>query len=143
MMAKHFNILLVDDSEADARLFQIALREVAPRVSLYWVASGEEAIEALHRTDRFRDITGFDIVILDLNMPGNSGLEILQRIRGDAETRIRPVLVMSSSQDPRDVRRSYELGASSYFVKPMTLAGIHDVCQIIARYWLELAELPS
>jgi len=142
MAPKHFNILLVDDSEADARLFQIALGEVAPRVSLYWVASGEEAIQALQGVDRFRDISGVDIVILDSNMPGNGGLDILQRIRGDEETRFRPVLVMSSSQDPRDVRRSYELGANSYFVKPMTLAGIQDVCQIISRYWLELAELP-
>jgi CheY-like chemotaxis protein len=139
---KHFNILLVDDSAGDARLFEIALREVAPRVTLYWVASGDEAIEALRRGDRFKDIAGFDVIILDLNMPGNGGFDILGRIRGDAEMRIRPVLVMSSSRDPRDVRRSYELGASSYFVKPLTLDGIQDVCQVIARYWLELAELP-
>lgn len=143
MESRHFNILLADDSAADARLFEIALREVAPRVSLYWVASGDEVLEALQRKERFREITGFDIVILDLNMPGNGGLEILQRIRADAELRIRPVLVMSSSRDQRDVRRSYELGASSYFVKPMTLEGIQDVCGIIARYWLELAELPT
>ncbi len=139
---KHFHILLVDDNAADARLFEIAIRDVAPRVTLYWVSSGDEALEALRRGERVRDIDGFDIVILDLNMPGNGGFDVLSRIRSDAELRIRPVLVMSNSRDSRDIRRAYELGASSYFVKPMTIEGIHDVCQVIARYWLELAELP-
>ncbi len=143
MTPQHFNILLVEDSFTDARLFEMALREVAPRVSLYWVATGAEALEALKRQDRFKDVLGVDIVIVDLNIPVADGFEILQTIKSDAGLRLKPVLVMSSSFDPQDIRRAYNLGANTYFVKPMTLEGIHDLVRCIARYWLEMANLAS
>ncbi len=138
---QHFNILLVEDSATDARLFEVALREVAPRVSLYWVATGLEAIEALKRQDRFKDILGVDIVIVDLNMPVTDGSETLETIKKDAGLLLKPVLVMSSSFDPEDIRRAYSLGANTYFVKPMTLEGTHQLVRTITRYWLEMAEL--
>lgn len=140
---QHFNILLVEDSFTDARLFEMALREVAPRVSLYWVATGAEALEALRREDRFKDVLGIDIVIVDLNIPVTDGFEILQTIKTDAALRLKPVVVMSSSFDPLDIRRAYNLGANTYFVKPMTLEGIHDLVRCIARYWLEMAKLAA
>jgi chemotaxis family two-component system response regulator Rcp1 len=139
---QHFNILLVEDSPSDARLFEMALREVAPRVSLYWVATGSEAIEALRRQDRFSDILGIDVVIVDLNMPVTDGFETLEVIKKDAVLCLKPVLVMSSSFDPEDIRRAYRLGANTYFVKPMTLEGVHHLARCVARYWLELARLP-
>ena len=138
---QRFNILLVEDSAADARLFEMALREVAPRVSLYWVATSAEAIEALRRQDRFRDVLGIDVVIVDLNMPRTNGFETLELIKNDPGLKLKPVLVMSSSGDPEDIRRSYLLGANTYFVKPLTLEGLHHLVRCVARYWLEMAAL--
>lgn len=143
MTAQRFNILLVDDSPSDARLFEMALREVAPRVSLYWVATGEEALEALHRSERLRGILGVDIVILDLNLPPTNGLTVLQRIKEDEKLVAQPVVVMSSSSDPDEIRRSYQLGANAYHVKPMTLEGTQELLRCIARYWLDMARLPK
>jgi CheY-like chemotaxis protein len=140
---QRFNVLLVEDNAADARLFEMALREVAPRVSLFWVATGAEAIEALRRGDRFKDILGIDIVIVDLNMPGTNGFETLDTIKKDPVRMVTPVLVMSSSADPDDIRRSYAMGANTYFMKPITLEGVHHLAFTIARYWLELAALSA
>lgn len=139
---QHFNILLVEDSSADARLFEMGLREVAPRVSLYWVATGSEALEALKRQDRFKDVLGIDVVIVDLNMPGTDGFEVLSVIKTSADLRLKPVLVMSSSANSEDIRRAYALGANTYFVKPMTLEGSQHIISNITRYWLDLAKLP-
>jgi CheY-like chemotaxis protein len=138
---QRFNILLLEDSASDARLFEVALGEVAPRVSLYWVATAAEAIEALNKGGRFKDILGIDIVILDLNLPGTGGFETLELIKRDTALMTKPVVVLSSSFDPDDIRRSYQLGANTYFVKPMTLEGIQNLTRCVARYWLELAAL--
>lgn len=143
MRPQHFNILLIEDSVADARLFEMAVREVAPRVSVYWVATGAEGIQALKREDRFQDVLGVDIVVLDLNMPVFDGFAILETIRKDDDLRSKPVLVLSSSSDSNDIRRSYQLNANTYFVKPMTLEGIHHLALGISRYWLDLAKLPD
>jgi CheY-like chemotaxis protein len=140
---QHFNILLVEDSSTDARLFEMALRETAPRVSLYWVATGSEAIDALKRQDRFKNILTVDVVVLDLNMPLTDGFETLSAIKKDAELAVKPVVVMSSSSNPEDIQRAYSLGANTYFVKPMTLDGTNQMTRCIARYWLEFAKLPS
>lgn len=142
MTPQRFNILLIDDNASDARLFDVALREVAPRVTLYWVATAEEGIEALKREDRFKDVLGFDIVVVDLNMPLSDGFELIEKIKKDPTLMLKPVLVMSSSADPEDIRRCYRLGANSYFVKPMTLEGIHTMVRCVSRYWLDLAKLP-
>lgn len=73
IVPQRFNVLLVDDSQAAAKLFELAMREVAPAASVYWVASGEEAIEALERRGRFIDVLGFDVVVMDMNMPRADG----------------------------------------------------------------------
>lgn len=141
MTPQRFNILLVDDSEADARLFELALREVAPRVTLYWVATGDEALEAVQGGDRFKDVLGIDIVVLDLNMPKMGGFQVLEKLK--ASNTLVPVIVLSSSRAVNDVERAYQMGANSYLVKPMTIEGLHDLVRGISRYWLELAKLPA
>lgn len=141
MTPQRFNILLVDDSEADAKLFELALREVAPRVTLYWVATGDEALEAVQRGDRFKDVLGVDIIVMDLNMPKMGGFQVLEKLK-ESNTLI-PVIVLSSSRSVNDVERAYQMGANSYLVKPMTIEGLHDLVRGISRYWLELAKLPA
>lgn len=142
MTPQRFHILLVDDSESEAHLFQDAMREVAPRVTFYWVATVQEALDALGRRERFQDVLGFDIVITDLNMFPMDGFQLLQRVREAEQTANIPVLVMSSSRAAEDIQRAYRCGANSYFCKPMTLEGTLELAACIARHWLELALLP-
>jgi two-component system, chemotaxis family, response regulator Rcp1 len=143
MTSQRFNILLIDDNPADARLFEAAMREVAPRVTLYWVATGQEGKEALERRDRFQDVLGFDIVVMDLNMAPIDGFELLKGIREVPGLASIPIIVMSSSRNPDDIERAYRCGANSYIVKSVTLEGAYDAAGCIARYWLEIVALPS
>lgn len=142
MTPQRFNVLLVDDRRTEARLFEIALADVAPRVTFYWVATSDEAIEALRRTGRFKDVLGFDIVVLDLNMPGKDGFVTLERIKGDPDLALKPVLMMSSSDDLGGIEKCYRLGANSYYLKPLTIEGMRELVRSLVRCWLEFAKLP-
>ncbi len=130
---QRFNILLVEDNPADAHLFQAAMKEVSSRVTIYWVATGKEGLEALERRDRFQDVLGFDIVVADLNMTPPDGFELIQRIRQAPKLAATPVVVMSSSRNPQDIERVYLCGANSYIVKSVTLEGAYDAAACIAR----------
>jgi CheY-like chemotaxis protein len=83
------------------------------------------------------------LILLDLKMPKVNGLEVLKQIRGNEETKYIPVIILTSSQDKKDIITSYELGANSYIVKPIDFVKFHQVIQQITLYWLILNEQPS
>jgi len=138
-----FQILLIDDTESDAKLFEIALREAAPRVKLYWVGTAKEGIEYLYQEGRFRDVGPVDLVLCDLNMPATSGFEFLARIKSDPALKIVPLVIYSASSSPSDMRRCYLLGANSYIVKPMTVEMMVQQLKSLVHYWLETVSLPG
>ncbi len=143
MLTSEFQILLVDDSNADASIFEMALAEASTRVKLYWVASGDEALEFVHGKGRFEGILPPKIVVLDLNMPGATGFEVLKAVRADPKTRHLPVVVFSTSSAQKDVNMAYALGANAYFAKPMSLEMYISKVRVIIQHWLDLALLPS
>lgn len=144
MKRQRFNILLVEDSLTEAKLFETILREVAPRASMYWVQTAQEAVEALHGSERFRDVAGFDIALLDLNLPGIDGFSLLEQLKGQRlQHGFTPLIVFSNSRNPKDINRAYELGANSYVTKPATLDANHEAIRLMARYWLEVCALPD
>src|SRR5271169_4986097 len=85
-----FQILLVDDSESDAKLFELALREAAPRVKLYWVASAKEGLEYLHQENRFQGVGPVSLIVCDLNMPDMNGFEFLTKLKKDSALKALP-----------------------------------------------------
>jgi two-component system, chemotaxis family, response regulator Rcp1 len=138
-----FQILLIDDNEADAKLFELALREAAPRVKLYWVATAAEGIEYLQQQNRFGDVGAVDLVLCDLNMPAMTGFEFVAKVKEDSALRITPLVVYSGSASPMDIRRCYLMGANSYISKPMTMGTMVQQLQALVHYWLEIASLPG
>ncbi len=142
LLSSEFQILLVDDSNADASIFQLAVAEASARVKLYWVASGEEALEFVHSRGRFEGLLPPKIMVLDLNMPGPTGFDVLKAVRADAKTRHLPIIVFSTSSAQKDVNLAYELGANAYFAKPMSLETYISKVRIIIQHWLDLALLP-
>ncbi|HLK17948.1 MAG TPA: response regulator [Bryobacteraceae bacterium] len=144
-MRARFHILLIEDSEAEAKLFEAALREAAPRVTLYWVATAAEAIEYLNQENRFAGMGPVHMILCDLNLPTMSGFEFLKKIKGQLGTPIQPtpIILYSSSSDPRDVRQSYALGANAYLVKPMTIETTVQQLKSLIHFWFESAKLPS
>jgi two-component system response regulator len=141
--AGNFNILLIDDSEAEAKLFELALRQVAPRVKLYWVATAKEGLEYLHQEGRFKGVGPVSIVVCDLNMPETNGFEFVSQMKKDPALFPIPLVVYSGSQLQQDIYRAYSLGVNSYLAKPMTMDSMIRQIEILVRYWLDTVKLAN
>lgn len=136
------HILLVEDNEADADLTRETLRagRTSPRVVA--VTDGQEARAYLLREPPYADAPRPDLILLDLNLPGLDGCQLLDELRGWAELRTIPVVILSSSDSERDIARSYEFGANCYLTKPMGLEAYRSVVRAVEEFWLNVAKLP-
>ncbi len=136
-------ILLVEDSRAEAEMFQKALELANTRVRAYWVATGSEALEFLEQKGRFSGLSPVRIVVLDLNLPDLTGFEVLKRIRANPSNNRYVTIVFSSSTNRRDIEAAYSLGANAYFAKPMSMELYVAKVKVLIEHWLDLVELPS
>ena len=145
-MPRTLDILLVEDNPNDVELALYVFRRngIADRVRV--VGDGEEALEFLqcrgNFAGRFRS-EGPAIVLLDLKLPRVDGFQFLQRMRSDERLRTIPVIILSTSNEPSDIIRSYALGANSYIVKPVEFERFVDAVRSIIQYWLTLNQLPD
>ncbi len=128
-------MLFVDDDPDDVFLIERALSRRAPDAPAEFAPGGREAIARLATSvDGGADLPA--VVITDLNMPGVGGFDLLRHIRADAGLRRVPVVVMSSSSNPEDVRTAYECGANAFVVKPVRLDDLGDLLATVARFWV-------
>ena len=114
------NILLVEDTEEHAVLMKRALENGKLRPRLFWVTDGKAALDFLYNRGDYADIEANpkpDLILLDLKLPKVSGLEILEQIKGEERLRDIPVVVLTASDEGKDIIRSYQGGAESYFTK--------------------------
>jgi two-component system, response regulator len=138
-------ILLVEDNPEDAEMTMRALRKRNLANQLHWVKDGEEALEYLFCSGRY---AGRDpahppkLVLLDIKMPKVDGIEVLRRVKG-SELKSIPVVVMTSSNEERDVLESYRLGVNSYIVKPVQFEGFLETVSQIGLYWVLTNRAPS
>lgn len=133
-----YRILLVEDNEDDIALTLRAFDKNKIANTIEVARDGTEALDYLFRDDG----DGHDLVLLDLKLPKLSGLEVLQRIRGDERTRRLPVVVLTSSREERDLIESYDLGANSYIRKPVDFQQFMEAVAHLGLYWLVLNERP-
>jgi two-component system response regulator len=136
-------ILLVEDNADDALLTTRAFKKNAIKNEIIVARDGVEALDYLFGTGAHagRDMSVQpQIVLLDLNLPRISGLDVLRRIRGDERTKSLAVVVLTSSKEDEDVVRSYELGANSYVRKPVEFAEFTEAIRTLGLYWLLLNE---
>jgi len=133
-------ILLVDDNANDVYLMKRALKGAKVINPLYVVEHGQEALDYLGGIGKFADRATFPlpvIVFLDLKLPFKSGHEVLAWIRRQKEFESLVVVVLTSSNEPGDLTKSYALGANSYLVKPPTAEQLEDLAKAFKWYWLE------
>jgi two-component system, chemotaxis family, response regulator Rcp1 len=139
-------ILLVEDNPADVKITQRALRESDAPVELIVVRDGQEAVEYLLRQGQNADNPDWripDLILLDLNLPRLTGVQVLERIRATPALRATPVVVLTTSRRHEDIAQVYAAGANTYIEKPQDFNRFVQVLQIIQRYWLETALLPQ
>src|SRR5262245_14822767 len=119
-------ILLIEDNMLDARMTQDALRRCSVRTNVSVVNDGLEAMDFLHGTGHHKNAPRPDLILLDLNLPGKDGRQILSEIKSDARLRRIPVVILSTSQAAEDILRAYDLHANSYVAKPIEAEGYMD-----------------
>jgi two-component system response regulator len=139
-------ILLVEDNANDAELALYALRKYRIVNHVEVVRDGAEALEYIFCTGayahrRIEDVP--KVVLLDLKLPKVDGLEVLQRIKSDPQTRLIPVVVLTSSQEERDIVESYRLGVNSYIVKPVDFEQFVEAVRQLGLYWTLLNQAPT
>ena len=143
---KTVEILLVEDNPNDVELTLHALKENHLSNHIEVVRDGEEALEFIFGTGAYaaRNMdNGPKVILLDLKLPKVDGLEVLQRLKSDARTRMIPVVVLTSSREERDIVESYKLGVNSYIVKPVDFEQFTEAVRNLGLYWLLLNQPPT
>ena len=136
-------ILLVEDNPADVRLTRETFKDSRVENNLNDVPDGDEAIAFMRQEGKYRDAPRPDLVLLDLNLPKRSGHEVLKEIRSDSTLRGIPVVILTISEDRRDILESYDMNANCYITKPVDLKRFITVVNSIEDFWLSTVELPS
>lgn len=138
-------ILLVEDNPADVKITQRALKESAVPVDLIIVRDGQEAVDYLLRQGPHATGESWrspDLILLDLNLPGMNGREVLRRVRATPSLKAVPVVVLTTSRRVEDIQEMYATGANTYIEKPQDFQRFVRVLQTIQLYWLDTAVLP-
>jgi CheY-like chemotaxis protein len=141
-----FEILLAEDSPADAEMTLRALRSHNLANRVHWVKDGEAALDFVLCRGAYagRDAAHPPkLVLLDIKMPKVDGIEVLRQLKAGAETRAIPVVVMTSSNEERDIVESYRLGVNSYIVKPVQFEAFLETVAKIGLYWVITNRVPS
>jgi CheY-like chemotaxis protein len=128
-------VLIVDDDLLDGELMLAALADAEPDARVEIARSGESAWARLEELRVLRKLWTVAMILLDLKLPGMSGLELLKRIRTTTGTRRVPVIILSTSPDLSDVESCYDAGANSYLVKPGAFSELIQLAGRVFRYW--------
>ena len=139
---REVEILLVEDNPGDVHLTREALKRGKLACHLNVVSDGQAAIDLLRRQGEYAGAPVPDLILLDLNLPGKDGREVLAEIKNHAALKHVPVVVLTSSQAEEDIIRSYQLQANCYIAKPITFKGLVKVVQAIESFWFSIVTLP-
>ena len=145
-MKKLEHILLAKDNEDYALLLRRAMQSAKIEANLKVVPDGQEAINYLAGAEPYADRTMHPfpkLVLLDLKMPRMDGFEVLSAVRQKLGFTRLPVIVLTNSDNPADIKRAYELGATSYFRKPDSLEGLDEMIHVLHAYWLKFNHFPE
>ncbi|MBD1830275.1 response regulator [Microcoleus vaginatus GB1-A2] len=135
-------ILLIEDSPSDADLAREALGHGKILNNLHFVEDGVEAMKFLRRKEPYLRVPRPDLILLDLNLPKKSGVEVLTEIKTDQSLKLIPVVILSTSAAQEDIIKSYSLHANCYITKPVDFVQFTKVIRLIEEFWLAVVQLP-
>jgi CheY-like chemotaxis protein len=135
-------ILLVEDNEGDVGLVEEVFEDARIRNIIHVAEDGEEAMQFLNKEKKFVNAPTPDLILLDLNLPGKDGREVLEEIKTNNKLKSIPVVVLTTSKAEEDIIKSYDLHANSYITKPVDFDQFIKVVKSIEDFWLEVVKLP-
>ncbi len=138
---KDLDILLVEDNPGDIRLTREALKERPTKHRLHVVEDGDLALDFLQNSGVFADAPRPDLILLDLNLPKRSGFEVLKVLKSDANLKVIPVVILSTSTSPDDIIASYQHHVNCYVSKPVNYQDFMGVILRIEEFWAETVRL--
>ena len=133
-------IMLIEDEATDSLLIQRAFEKAGVANPIQTLAHGDKALAYLEGIGEYADRAKYPLpifILLDLKLPGMSGLQLLKWIRTRKELRLIPVVVLTNSSDDAEVKSAYEAGANSYLLKPADRKEVFRVVQLVQTYWLQ------
>jgi CheY-like chemotaxis protein len=140
------DVLMVEDSPNDAELIQRALSKLNIANKIFWVKDGAEALDFIFCTGNYASrnpvIHPLKVILLDLKLPKVNGLEVATKIKSDERTKIIPIVIVTSSQEDKDLKTAYALGVNSYIVKPIEAANFVKALSEAGLYWLAINKPP-
>lgn len=140
---RSIEILLVEDNPGDVRLTKEAMKESKVLNKLSIVKDGVEAMDYLRKKGNFSAAHRPDLILLDLNLPRKDGREVLAEVKEDPDLKRIPVVILTTSQDEKDILKSYNLHANCYIAKPVNLQQFLEVVKSIEDFWVTIVSLPS
>ncbi|MFA6851295.1 MAG: response regulator [Selenomonadaceae bacterium] len=136
-------ILLVEDNEDDIILTQEAFKENKLTNKLNVVRTGMDALRYLKKVGPYSDSVKPNLILLDLNLPEMSGIEVLQEIKNDENLKDIPVVILTTSKLQQDIVKSYKLYANCYINKPVNLDDFFEVIKVFGEFWFSIVTLPE
>lgn len=138
-------ILMADDDADDRLLTKDAFEEARLSNRMDFVEDGEELMDYLHHRGKYEEqqLPMPGLILLDLKMPKKDGRTALKEIKSDPKLRSIPIIILTTSKAEEDIVRTYDLGASSYIIKPVTFEGMVEVVKMLGKYWFQIVELPQ
>ena len=138
-------LLVVEDSDEDFEVLQIFMEDMAVTNPIYRCTTGDKALDFLYRNqgNRAEKTNLPSMILLDLNLPGIDGREVLERLKQDDQFREIPIVIFTTNSDPRDIKFCYRKGANGYLIKPVATEKFEKAIQAFVNYWLNTNTPPD
>ena len=140
------SLLVVEDSDADFEAFIRVIRQLSIKNPIYRCSNGDEALDFLYHAGEYREEATAPrpaVILMDLNLPGTDGRDLIQQLKQDEKLKSIPLVVLTTSSNPKDVEICYQYGVNSYMVKPMGIQTLKKILHDFFNYWFESVVLPN
>ncbi len=137
---------MIEDSDEDYQIATRAFSKAGLDNPIYRCADGDTALDYLYQRGNYNDSTAYPkpkMIVLDLNLPGTDGRDVLKEIKSKRELRSIPVVVLTNSSSKQDIHSCYKLGANSYIEKPVDIEGFTRAIEKLKEYWFHIVHLPT
>lgn len=141
--ARIIELLIVDDDPGDIELTREVLEASKLKLNISEVHNGEECLRYLRKEGQYNNAVKPDLILLDLNMPRMDGRAALRELKADADLRLIPVVILTTSSAEEDILRTYSEGANCYVQKPVGLTELQKVVSMVESFWFTVVKLPE